>query len=164
MRLLTDNRPVNFADRLIYIQPVVQRGYDDARPGIADVKPGSIGFPVYRWRDIVSPFNLGLIGLAVAVALWGFAYKLSLYHPDQSSQARMSVAKMWLGPEGTSLISKGRPESRLHYRSSRDTVSVEQVEAPPEIRNRILAVSYAAVPGRECLSVCTPRSPPAHIN
>jgi hypothetical protein len=163
MRLQTDNRPVMCSDRLFCVHPIVQREDGDARSGIADVKPASIGFPVYKWRYVMRPFNLGLVGLAVAVALWGFAYKLSLYHPDQTSQARMSVAKMWLGPEGTSLISKGRPESRLHHRSSRDTVPARQVEAPPEIRNKILAVSYATVPGRKCFSVCTPRSPPAHI-
>lgn len=39
------------------------------------------------------PLALGLIGLAIAVALWGFGYKLSRYNPSLSSRA--SFAKLW---------------------------------------------------------------------
>jgi hypothetical protein len=50
-------------------------------------------------RDLVRPMSVFLIALAVAVALWGFAYKLSLYGPPQNHPSHASVAKMWLGPE-----------------------------------------------------------------
>jgi hypothetical protein len=50
-------------------------------------------------RDLVRPMSVFLIALAAAVALWGFAYKLSLYGPQQNHPSHASVAKMWLGPE-----------------------------------------------------------------
>jgi hypothetical protein len=48
---------------------------------------------------LVRPMSVFLIALAVAVALWGFAYKLSLYGQPQNHASQASVAKMWLGPE-----------------------------------------------------------------
>jgi hypothetical protein len=41
------------------------------------------------------PSAIGLVGLAIAVALWGFSYRLSRYtfHPDTLTRA--SVAKLW---------------------------------------------------------------------
>jgi hypothetical protein len=37
------------------------------------------------------------MGLMVAIALWGTAYKLSLYHPHPAPSTRVQVAKLWLG-------------------------------------------------------------------
>jgi len=34
--------------------------------------------------------------LAIAVALWGYGYKISLYNPDPNSAVRASVAKLWV--------------------------------------------------------------------
>jgi hypothetical protein len=131
---------------------------------IVDLHEESSASCVCWWPCIIRPFNLGVIGLAVAVALWSFAYKLSLYHPDQSHPARISVAKMWLGPEGSLLISKYQPNSQLHLGSSRDTILGQQAEAPPETRIRMLVASYAAVPGWKRVAACSPRSPPAHMS
>jgi hypothetical protein len=41
----------------------------------------------------------GLIGLALAVVLWGTGYKLSLYRPHPSPSVRVGVAKLWVGPQ-----------------------------------------------------------------
>jgi hypothetical protein len=49
--------------------------------------------------DLVRPMSVFLIALAVAVAVWGFAYKLSLYQPPHKHPLQVSVAKMWLGSE-----------------------------------------------------------------
>jgi hypothetical protein len=46
----------------------------------------------------IHPLTLSLLGLALAVVLWGLEYKLSLYHPHPKHSARVSVAKLWLGP------------------------------------------------------------------
>jgi len=50
-------------------------------------------------RDLARPMSVFLIGLAVAVALWEFAYKLSLYGLPRNHSSHVSVAKLWLGPE-----------------------------------------------------------------
>jgi hypothetical protein len=110
------------------------------------------------------PLSLALFGLAAAVTLWGFAYKLSLYYPDQNHPAPISVAKLWLGPEGTLLISKNRAKCPLQQRRTLDSVLTQQVEAPPEAYNRMLAVPDATVAGRERFTDCPPRSPPPHMS
>lgn len=47
------------------------------------------------------PCQLGLLGLAIAVFLWGFGYKLSLYHKTQSNG---SVVKMWVEHRNTTEV------------------------------------------------------------
>jgi hypothetical protein len=59
-----------------------------------------------EWRCILRPLSLGLIGLAVAVFLWGLAYKLSLYHSQQNNGARTNVAKMSVSPRPNLVVSK----------------------------------------------------------
>jgi hypothetical protein len=39
--------------------------------------------------------SIGLIALALAVFLWGFGYKLSLYCPHENPAFKASVAKLW---------------------------------------------------------------------
>jgi hypothetical protein len=63
------------------------------------------------WRCIVRPFSLGLVGLAVAVFLWGLANKLSLYHSRQNNGARIIVAKMWVGPRPNLVVPKSERSS-----------------------------------------------------
>lgn len=47
------------------------------------------------WRQVSNPLALGLLCLAVAVALWGYGYKLSLYSPPEGSGPRVP-AKLWI--------------------------------------------------------------------
>lgn len=49
-----------------------------------------------RWKALVRPGTLGLLALSLSVFLWGYGYKLSLYQPHRSPQARASVAKLWV--------------------------------------------------------------------
>jgi hypothetical protein len=137
---------------------------DYARSGIVDVKHASSGYSLHSWRFILRPLNLGLIGLAVAVSLWGFAYKLSLYYLDQNHPAPISIEKLWLAPEGTLLISKNRPKCQLQQNWTPDSDLTQQAETPSEAYNGILAEPNAAVAGRERSSDCAPRSPPPHMS
>jgi hypothetical protein len=48
-------------------------------------------------RQISNPLALGLLGLALAVTLWGYGYKLSLYGALRDhSVPRVPVAKLWI--------------------------------------------------------------------
>lgn len=58
--------------------------------------------------EIIRPMSVFLIALAAAVALWGFAYKLSLYEPSQSRRSHKSAAKMGLGPERQPVVITNR--------------------------------------------------------
>jgi hypothetical protein len=48
-----------------------------------------------RLPRILRPATLAFIGLALAVALWGFGYKLSRYNPNPDVSTKASVAKLW---------------------------------------------------------------------
>ena len=50
------------------------------------------------WHSLFRPVSILLIGLALAVFLWGLGYKLSLYHPHRNHPGQTSVAKLWIGP------------------------------------------------------------------
>jgi hypothetical protein len=47
------------------------------------------------WQQLFRPCTLAFFGLAIAITLWGYGYKLSLYlHLPDSEQ--IPVAKMWI--------------------------------------------------------------------
>lgn len=48
------------------------------------------------WSQTCRPSALALLGLAIAVALWGFGYKLSEYSNAPDPLQRTSVAKVWI--------------------------------------------------------------------
>jgi hypothetical protein len=54
----------------------------------------SAGRPAFK--RAFRPLTLGLIGLALAVTLWGFAYKISLYSDPADPLPHLPVAKVWI--------------------------------------------------------------------
>lgn len=50
----------------------------------------------WGWKQVFRPLTLGLMGLAVAVTLWGFAYKISLYSNSSDPLPHLPVAKVWI--------------------------------------------------------------------
>lgn len=72
-----------------------------------------------RWH-VVRPLGLGLIGLVLAIVLWGIGYRLSLYGLRTFPYARVSVGKLWVGPRQAACVSSRAkrltqplPDSRL---------------------------------------------------
>lgn len=47
-------------------------------------------------RRIFKPCTLGFIALALAVVVWGYGYKLSLYYTAPNSQDEIPAAKLWI--------------------------------------------------------------------
>ena len=66
------------------------------------------------WKQLLKPFPLALFGLAIAVTLWGYGYKLSLYRPHPAPSSLASVAKMWDGPRNPSKAAASNPKTRSH--------------------------------------------------
>ena len=71
----------------------------------------------FAGRQLLRPCSLALFGLAVAIALWGFSYKISLYHRHRLSPMRSVVAKLWFEPVSDTLATAQRLRSRSHYKS-----------------------------------------------
>jgi hypothetical protein len=69
------------------------------------------------WKQLFSPLAVGLIGLAIAVALWGFGYKLSLYHRHEAPSSRIPVAKLWTEQRSASAVAASRLEANSHLHS-----------------------------------------------
>ena len=113
---------------------------------------------------VFSPLNLSLIGLAVAVTLWGFAYKLSLYHPHEVHSSRSFVAKMWLGSEAASATVKKRAQRCSYPRTTLETMPKRQARTRLTSSNGLRTLSECVCSARDCLSICTPRPPPSHAN
>ena len=77
---------------------------------------------------LLSPITVGLLGLMVAIVLWGTAYKLSLYHPHPTPIARAQVAKLWV-------------ESRASY-----VVPLKEIRDIPNDRSHMDALAAQSVP------------------
>lgn len=76
------------------------------------------------------PNSLALIGLAVAITLWGYGYRLSTYDLHPSSTAHAAGAKMCLEPRSDSLVAAGRLKANLHFLAALPTVPVAPREFP----------------------------------
>ena len=115
----------------------------------------------YWLRSILRPLNICLIGLAFALALWGFAYKLSLYQPHQNHSSQINVAKMWLGTEGTLAAARNRIKPHSYSKTKLEPFLIFQDKSSPASHNELHAVPEAAVVTRDRTSSFKPRSPPS---
>jgi hypothetical protein len=113
-----------------------------------------------RWLK-AHPVALTLLGLAVAVVLWGLEYKVSLYHPHPKHSDRVGVAKLWLGPRKAVFVTSG------HIKRY----------APPATDQHLLTTHYVSASGWNSCACCweaelipgatflsrqgTPRAPPS---
>jgi hypothetical protein len=66
---------------------------DPLGPTLAPIADGK---RVATWRRLFRPSALGTLGLTLAVVLWGYNYKLSLYRSHRDSASRILVAKLWV--------------------------------------------------------------------
>lgn len=73
------------------------------------------------------PCVLGWAALAIAVLLWGYGYKLSLYHQDKHS-SQIPVAKLWI-EHRDSVVSAA---SELHAQTIIPTISVPALASIPQ--------------------------------
>lgn len=60
---------------------------------------GTVRTQAHAWKWILRPCTAALIGLGIAVVLWGLGYKLSLYHHHTHSAATTQVARLSNGPK-----------------------------------------------------------------
>lgn len=95
-----------------------------AAPGIAPLQsPSSTAGLSARLR--FRPCVPGCIALAVAVFLWGFGYKLSLYQTHLLTPSRESVAKLWVDHGNGSIVAAIAQQVQTHR------ISASQLLAPP---------------------------------
>jgi hypothetical protein len=73
--------------------------------------------PYLFWKQVFKPSALGLGGLVIAVALWGFGYKLSLYHRHPTPVQQATVAKLWI-EQNASLAAVQRLRNQSHLVAS----------------------------------------------
>jgi hypothetical protein len=66
------------------------------------------------WRQVSGHCALGIVGLAIAVVLWGYGYRISLYHRHAAPLANASVAKLWIDPNGASVAVPSRLKAKAH--------------------------------------------------
>jgi hypothetical protein len=159
MRPLLRNSVEHRAARALRDESSIRRENDGLCSVMAVGREQFIGSDLRRLRGLMRPLSLGLIGLAVAIVIWGFAYKLSLYQPHPSHTAKISVAKLWLGPEGNSLTAKSA-KFHLQPRGNLDVAFVPQHSIPLHSQNGSRTASKAAFTVKTFFTDCPPRSPP----
>ncbi len=84
-----------------------------ARKSVLSTKPKAQS-QCSSWRQVSRPCALGIVGLAIAVFLWGYGYKLSLYHRHSEPSTQVSVAKLWIEYRSTAAVAASRLRARPH--------------------------------------------------
>jgi hypothetical protein len=111
------------------------------------------------WRCVVRPFSLGLVGLAIAVFLWGLAYKLSLYHSPQNNGGRTIVAKMWVGPR-QNLVAPKSEKSSERPTSNPQLILILTGQSFPCTHTTAYAAAMLTIDSRSRHLLTALRSPP----
>jgi hypothetical protein len=75
------------------------------------------------------PCALGIIGLAIAVVLWGAGYKLSLYH-RHATRSPVPVAKLWIESRNASVTAASRFKAKSHLVPDSQAFSVPTQRLP----------------------------------
>jgi hypothetical protein len=136
---------------------------DAQRPG-SGARPAPFGAVARKdvplWTK-ARPLTLGLLGLALAVVLWGLEYRVSLYHPHPNHSARLGVAKLWVGPRTTAFVKNNcLRQSAGHTPEWRSLTSSSVSTSDSNDGTRCQAAE--SIPGTEHLSdQRAPRSPPS---
>ena len=94
------------------------------------------------WKQIFRPCALGFVGLAIIVALWGYGYKLSLYHRHDQHSSRVLVAKMWIEPRHASPVAASKLKARSHVFPGSQALS----QPVPDIPNLKRAIASTLPP------------------
>jgi hypothetical protein len=133
-------------------------------PSAIQADPEAAKLALNQLFDLMRPLRLALVGLAVAVALWGFAYKLSLYRSDQNRSFPVNVAKMWLGPKGPSAAAVKRSATQpLQGHASHPVLRSAAVLTPRSQREPLSNPDFDFTAGTPT-SVAGSRSPPLEMN
>jgi len=136
-----------------------------SRKGVTSIprgveQPGSACLPGRAVAAIFSPCVLAFAGLAIAVALWGYGYKLSLYEQSSEGAKSLSVAKLYIEHRDT----VGVTVSKLRATLPTSAVFLPLADPAPAIRRPVaeegvhqkLEAYGAATPG----SLIPFRAPP----
>ena len=118
------------------------------------------GYP--SWRQIFRPCALGIIGLAVAVVLWGFGYKLSLYYRHSAPSSRVPVAKLWIESRDASEAAASRLKVNSHYVSGSPSFSYP-IQRLPRLSRAVAYIPPVCTLDLVYFDSLIPfRSPPPH--
>jgi hypothetical protein len=106
-----------------------------------------------RFRPCVFGFSL----LAVAVALWGYGYRVSLYRPQPENGLRIPAAKLWVEHRNSARVSVDSAQTAPDFFS---LTALPEVSLPRWIEREAVSwwapTLHAATPG----SLIPFRSPP----
>lgn len=123
----------------------------------------TLAFGRELWRGISNPLAVGLLGLALAVTLWSYGYKLSLYGSVcGDSTPRVPVAKLWIEHRfGVAACSQDSDFPKLKPRAyaqpgASAVFAVASVLAfqhvmslpPVHVRSRLIPFFHASIPLR----------------
>ena len=116
-----------------------------------------------RPTAIVRPLAIGLIGLALAVVLWGIGYRLSLYRPHPDPSVRMGVAKLWVGSRKAVCVSNARTKL-VAVTPDPQLLHDQNLTSPCNAYAFLESPSGSALSIRFRLLLRTLRSPPAALS
>lgn len=115
-----------------------------------------------RWSRFLRPSVLGCFGLALAIVVWGYNYRLSLYHPHRDTASRTLAAKLWVDQRQAAVEVVAHLGARTQQHASSDAPDL----SPLHPFDLTCVCALVAVPTRirrtRCAkSLLPPRSPPS---
>lgn len=112
-------------------------------------------------RRMFRPNALGLCGLVIAVALWSFGYKLSVYQRHPTSAQQASKAKLWIDAPDASQVAVQRLKNQSHLVASPQALC-HTVSWLPRLGRAAASTFLVPMAGVQSFDLpILPRSPPS---
>ena len=113
---------------------------------------------------VLQPLVLVLLGLEIAIALWGFGYRISLYQRHRIAPMRSATARLWIDTRSDILTEAQRPKNRSR-RMAGTHASCVHLERLPSPSNASAALQPVLKGG--VIPFASPvalRSPPSRLH
>jgi len=140
---LYPRRPKGRFDELSVRNPITRTASAPQKPVLSWRRQARSCYPA--WRQVSGPCALGIIGLAIAIVLWGYGYRISLYHREAAPSARISIAKLWIEPRSASVEAASRLEAISHLTPGSQAFSA-RIQPPPSLSRAVACIP----PSCEC--------------
>jgi hypothetical protein len=135
---LLPRRPKGRFDELSVRNPITITASAPQKPVLSWRRQARSCYPA--WRQVSGHCALGIIGLAIAIALWGYGYRISLYHREAASSARIPVAKLWIEPRSASVEAASRLKAISHLAPGSQAFS-ESIPPLPSLSRAVACTS-----------------------
>lgn len=110
------------------------------------------------------PFATVILALAVAITLWGFCYRISLYVPQQNTALRASVTRFWVERRCAQIVANVDHSSKVRSVAHLLPLLFNAQEIPDSHSDLVSTPTDSDLRAQAASSLLPARAPPSMLS